>query len=80
MTVEVDEDARGWLAVHGFDRQMGARPMSRIIQEHIKRPLADELLFGKLTEGGHVRIGVEDDKLSFAFESTRLAEQVGEPG
>ena len=80
VTVEVDEAARGWLAVHGFDRQMGARPMTRVIQEHIKRPLAEELLFGKLAEGGHVRIGVDDGNLTFAFESTRVTERVGEPG
>ena len=80
VNVEVDEDARAWLAVHGFDPQMGARPMARIIQEHIKRPLAEELLFGSLVDGGGVRIGVKDEQLCFTFESNRVAEQVGEPG
>ena len=80
VTVEVNEEARAWLATHGFDRQMGARPMVRVIQEHIKRKLAEELLFGKLSEGGHVRVGVKDDDLSFEFEASRLAEKVGEPG
>ncbi|PPU40841.1 ATP-dependent Clp protease ATP-binding subunit ClpA [Xanthomonas arboricola] len=55
--------ARDWLAQHGFDPLMGARPMSRVIQEKIKRPLADELLFGKLVEGGRVNIDVKDGEL-----------------
>ncbi|MCS3810930.1 ATP-dependent Clp protease ATP-binding subunit ClpA [Xanthomonas sp. 4461] len=55
--------ARDWLAQHGFDPLMGARPMSRVIQERIKRPLADELLFGKLVEGGRVNIDVKDGEL-----------------
>ncbi|NIK32851.1 ATP-dependent Clp protease ATP-binding subunit ClpA [Xanthomonas arboricola] len=55
--------ARDWLAQHGFDPLMGARPMSRVIQEKIKRPLADELLFGKLVQGGRVSIDVKDGEL-----------------
>ncbi|GAA5074380.1 ATP-dependent Clp protease ATP-binding subunit ClpA [Lysobacter panacisoli] len=55
--------ARDWLAQHGFDPLMGARPMARVIQEKIKRPLADELLFGKLVNGGRVTIDVKDDEL-----------------
>ncbi|MEQ7420786.1 ATP-dependent Clp protease ATP-binding subunit ClpA [Xanthomonas campestris pv. campestris] len=55
--------ARDWLAQHGFDPLMGARPMSRVIQEKIKRPLADELLFGKLVEGGRVNIDIKDGEL-----------------
>ncbi|WDM69392.1 ATP-dependent Clp protease ATP-binding subunit ClpA [Xanthomonas cucurbitae] len=55
--------ARDWLAQHGFDPLMGARPMSRVIQEKIKRPLADELLFGKLVEGGRVNIDVKEGEL-----------------
>ena len=54
VTVELTAPAREWLAEHGFDATMGARPMARVIQEHIKRPLADELLFGSLVGGGHV--------------------------
>jgi ATP-dependent Clp protease ATP-binding subunit ClpA len=61
VTVEVSADAREWLAEHGFDEKMGARPMKRIIQEHIKRPLADELLFGELAEGGEVEVSVRED-------------------
>ncbi len=55
--------ARDWLAHHGFDPLMGARPMARVIQDKIKRPLADELLFGKLVNGGKVSIDVRDDEL-----------------
>jgi ATP-dependent Clp protease ATP-binding subunit ClpA len=55
--------ARDWLAQHGFDPLMGARPMARVIQDRIKRPLADELLFGKLVNGGRVSIDVRDDQL-----------------
>jgi len=55
--------ARDWLAQHGFDPQMGARPMARVIQDKIKRPLADELLFGKLVGGGRVNIDVRDGDL-----------------
>jgi len=56
-------DARQWLAQHGFDLQMGARPMARLIQDRIKRPLADELLFGKLAAGGRVTVDVRDGEL-----------------
>ena len=76
--LEVDEEARAWLAEHGFDALMGARPMARIIQEHIKRPLADELLFGRLEGGGHVRVTARDGALAFEYE--RQEERVGEPG
>ncbi len=79
VTIDVDEDARKWLAEHGFDPKMGARPMTRIIQENIKRPLAEELLFGRLVGGGTVRIGVEDGSLSFAFEPIEANVEAGEP-
>ena len=69
VTLELDDDARVWIAERGYDAKMGARPMSRIIQEHIKRPLAEELLFGSLAEGGHVRISVgPDDTLQLNAE------------
>ncbi|HZX69253.1 MAG TPA: ATP-dependent Clp protease ATP-binding subunit ClpA, partial [Rhodanobacter sp.] len=60
VSLDVGADARRWLAEHGFDPQMGARPMARVIQEKVKRALADELLFGKLVEGGVVRLSVAD--------------------
>ena len=59
VTFELDDAARQWIAERGYDPKMGARPMARIIQEHIKRPLAEELLFGSLADGGHVRITVD---------------------
>ena len=69
VTLELGDDARQWIADRGYDPKMGARPMARVIQEHIKRPLADELLFGKLADGGHVRISVgSDDALAFEIE------------
>ena len=80
VTIDVDDAARAWLAAHGFDRVMGARPMARLIQEKIKRPLAEELLFGKLAGGGHVKIGEKNGELVFGIdEPERLAhaEEVG---
>jgi ATP-dependent Clp protease ATP-binding subunit ClpA len=67
VTIELDEGARKWLSEKGYDRLFGARPLARIIQEHIKKPLAEELLFGKLTKGGVVRVTREGDKLGFSF-------------
>jgi ATP-dependent Clp protease ATP-binding subunit ClpA len=61
VTLELDDEARNWIAERGYDPKMGARPMARIIQEHIKRPLAEELLFGTLADGGHVRVTVGDN-------------------
>ena len=61
VTIELDPAARDWIAKRGYDKKMGARPMARVIQEHIKRPLAEELLFGKLAGGGHVRVEVAAD-------------------
>jgi ATP-dependent Clp protease ATP-binding subunit ClpA len=61
VTVLLDDAARRWVAHTGYDPKMGARPMARVIQEHIKRPLAEELLFGKLVGGGQVRISVKPD-------------------
>ncbi|MGW8246771.1 MAG: ATP-dependent Clp protease ATP-binding subunit ClpA [Acidiferrobacterales bacterium] len=69
VTIDVDRDARKWLAKHGYDPSMGARPMARLIQEKIKRPLADELLFGSLAHGGAVRISLKDDDLEFNIET-----------
>jgi len=63
VTLNVTPEAREWLAKHGFDPQMGARPMARVIQEQIKRPLADELLFGDLLNGGRASVDVKDDAL-----------------
>jgi ATP-dependent Clp protease ATP-binding subunit ClpA len=59
----VDEDARAWIGDEGYDPQMGARPMSRVLQENIKRPLSEEILFGDLAKGGTVRVTVQEGKL-----------------
>jgi ATP-dependent Clp protease ATP-binding subunit ClpA len=72
VSVEVDEAARLWLAEHGYDPKMGARPMARLIQQRIKKPLAEELLFGKLTQGGHLVIRLEDGELAFDIESKAM--------
>jgi len=64
VVLTVTPEARRWLAEHGFDPQMGARPMARVIQEHVKRALADELLFGKLVNGGRVNVVVREGKLA----------------
>jgi ATP-dependent Clp protease ATP-binding subunit ClpA len=63
--IQFDGDARGWLADRGYDRLYGARPMARLIQEKVKQPLAEELLFGKLANGGEVHVSVRDDALAF---------------
>ncbi len=64
VSLEVDSAARQWLARKGYDKSMGARPMARTIQEHLKRPLASEILFGQLADGGTVRVTVVDDALN----------------
>jgi ATP-dependent Clp protease ATP-binding subunit ClpA len=72
VTIELSEPAKAWLVKEGYDEQMGARPMARVIQEHIKKPLADQLLFGELKGGGHVRVILAKDeagadKISFEY-------------
>jgi len=67
VTIDLSEEAHAWLAKKGYDPLYGARPLARIIQEHIKKPMAEELLFGKLTKGGVVHINVKDDKLVFTY-------------
>ncbi len=68
ITIELSSDARKFLAREGFDPAMGARPLSRIIQEKIKRPLAEEILFGKLENGGLVRVKLDGDALTFEYD------------
>jgi ATP-dependent Clp protease ATP-binding subunit ClpA len=69
VSLRLDDEARAWIAKHGYDAKMGARPMARVIQEHIKRPLAEELLFGKLAGGGEVVVHVENDRLALEILS-----------
>jgi ATP-dependent Clp protease ATP-binding subunit ClpA len=77
--LQVDALARRWLARHGYDHQMGARPMARLIQEKIKRPLAEELLFGKLVEGGSVKISESNDELRLELNSDKAAGVIYQP-
>jgi ATP-dependent Clp protease ATP-binding subunit ClpA len=68
VTIETTDEAADWLAKNGFDELYGARPLGRVIQEHIKKPLADEILFGRLVKGGHVKVVLRDGKLAFDVE------------
>jgi ATP-dependent Clp protease ATP-binding subunit ClpA len=68
VVLDIEESAREWLAMHGYDPAMGARPMARTIQDYVKKPLAEELLFGRLVKGGRVKIGVKDDELVFEIK------------
>ena len=79
VTIETTDDAADWLAKNGFDELYGARPLARVIQEHIKKPLADEILFGKLVRGGHVRVELKDGKLDFEFDAPPPAAGPGKP-
>ena len=74
VSISVDEPARRWIAKRGYDPKMGARPMARVIQEFIKRPLAEELLFGKLVNGGHVEVTLSEDGEKLKLEA-RPADQ-----
>ena len=67
--IELDDEAREWLTVRGYDKLYGARPMARLMQEKIKQPLAEELLFGKLVNGGEVKVRIKDNALSFEIVS-----------
>ena len=69
VSLEVSEKARTWLAEQGYDKSMGARPMSRLIQDQLKRELASELLFGQLSKGGEVKVGLRNEKLTFKYSS-----------
>ncbi|MDD5113455.1 MAG: ATP-dependent Clp protease ATP-binding subunit ClpA [Methylobacter sp.] len=72
VTLMLEPDARLWLAENGCDPKMGARPMARLIQEKIKKPLANDLLFGELAQGGSVRIYVQDNELAFAIKRNEM--------
>ncbi|MBB4286800.1 ATP-dependent Clp protease ATP-binding subunit ClpA [Roseospira goensis] len=80
VTVELSDEARQWLAKKGYDKLMGARPLGRIIQESIKKPLAEELLFGRLTKGGVVRVNIEDNKPVFEIDEARGGRKGGSSG
>ncbi len=71
VALSVDTQARAWIAEKGYDPKMGARPMARVIQNHIKKPLANELLFGALVGGGAVRVHVDGDTLAFSIDASK---------
>ncbi|NVD06306.1 ATP-dependent Clp protease ATP-binding subunit ClpA [Vibrio sp. JPW-9-11-11] len=73
VSLEVSDDARHWLAVKGYDKAMGARPMGRVIQDQLKKPLANELLFGSLVDGGTVKVDLKDDELKFTYLNEKEA-------
>jgi ATP-dependent Clp protease ATP-binding subunit ClpA len=68
VTIELTQEAAAWLGEKGYDDKMGARPLARVIQEEIKKPLAEELLFGRLAKGGVVKVGVKDGKLDLQID------------
>ena len=78
VSLETDEAARLWLGEHGYDKVMGARPMARLLQERIKRKLAEELLFGKLLHGGRVFVSVADDNLTVNIEEKETVAPLSE--
>ena len=78
VTVELSDEAADWLAKNGYDELYGARPLARVIQEHIKKPLADEILFGRLVRGGHVKVDLKESKIVFEIESLSGETRPGE--
>ncbi len=79
VTIELNDASRDWLAKKGYDPKFGARPLARVIQENLKQPLAEELLFGKLVKGGTVKVGVKDDALTFDLAKDKPSGDGGKP-
>jgi ATP-dependent Clp protease ATP-binding subunit ClpA len=75
--IDLDDEAREWLTARGYDKLYGARPMGRLVQEKIKQPLAEELLFGKLVHGGEVKVRIKDNQP--VFEITPAAPKAPKP-
>ena len=78
VTIELSDEAADWLAKNGYDELYGARPLARVIQEHIKKPLADEILFGRLVNGGHVKVDLKESKIIFEIDSVSGETRPGE--
>jgi ATP-dependent Clp protease ATP-binding subunit ClpA len=80
VTIELKPEARTWLGKKGYDPLYGARPLGRVIQEQIKKPLAEELLFGALAKGGAVTVGLDKDgdKLTFDYHAATPSKPAGE--
>lgn len=79
VVIELSKAARDWLSTKGYDAKYGARPLARVIQDYVKKPLAEELLFGKLARGGTVMVDVVDDKLTFTFAEPPTGSELKEP-
>jgi ATP-dependent Clp protease ATP-binding subunit ClpA len=79
VTIELSSGAKEWLSERGYDRLYGARPLSRVIQEHIKKPLAEELLFGRLVKGGAVKVTLKDNKLNFEIVEANAPAAMAKP-
>jgi ATP-dependent Clp protease ATP-binding subunit ClpA len=79
VAIALEPEARAWLARKGYDAVFGARPLGRVIQREVRDPLTEEILFGQLEHGGSVRIGVQDDKLTFAVDPTPRSGALGAP-
>jgi ATP-dependent Clp protease ATP-binding subunit ClpA len=77
--IELDDEARQWLTTRGYDKMYGARPMARLVQEKIKQPLAEELLFGKLVDGGEVKVRIKDNTPHFEIVSAPPKAPRGKP-
>jgi len=77
VSLKIDDEVRTWLAIKGYDPVMGARPLARVIQEQLKKPLAEDLLFGALAKGGHVTVTVKNDELVFETKSKNLPAKQG---
>jgi ATP-dependent Clp protease ATP-binding subunit ClpA len=80
VTIELSQAAREWLAKKGYDKRMGARPLGRVIQQEIKKPLADHLLFGDLITGGHVKVDIADGKPTFVITAAKAQPKKNEEG
>ncbi len=80
VSLEVSDDARDWLSVKGYDRAMGARPMARVMQENLKKPLANELLFGSLVDGGSVKVELDKDKKQLTYHFLSAAKRKADEG
>ena len=76
--IELSPEAAAWLGDKGYDDKMGARPLARVIQEHLKKPLAEELLFGKLMKGGLVRVTVRDGAIALDIEEPQKPRLTGQ--
>ena len=78
VSLVLEPEARTWLAKRGYDRTFGARPMCRLIDKELRRKLADEMLFGSLSDGGTVMVGIKDDTIELCYESRPTKKASGE--